>query len=307
MLQVVVVGSVALDSVQTPFGKVEDALGGSATFFSLASSYFCNVGVVGVVGADFPKAHEDMLHSRGIDLSGFQRTEGATFRWAGKYSYDLNVAETLDTQLNVFANFKPELPEHYRKAPFLFLANIHPELQFEVLNQVEKPRFVACDTMNFWIDGARPALLRVLERVDALLINDSEARELAGEANIVRAAGRIHEMGPSVVVIKRGEYGALLSTKDGFFFAPGFPIEDVRDPTGAGDSFAGGFMGYLAASDSVDHSVLRQGVVAGSVLASFCVEAFSTGRYDTLALSDIRTRAHEFGQLMHVPGDLRII
>jgi sugar/nucleoside kinase (ribokinase family) len=298
MMQLIVVGSVALDSIETPFGRLEDGLGGSATFFSLSASHFALVGLVGVVGSDFPENHERILSDAGVDLAGFRRIQGDTFRWTGAYGYDLNVARTLTTELNVFADFDPSLPAEYRKAPFVFLANIDPELQLRVLEQAEQRRFVACDTMNFWIERKRPALLETLRHVDALLINDSEARELAGHWNIVKAISAIHRLGPRVVVVKRGEYGALLSTGNGYFYSPAYPLEEVKDPTGAGDSFAGGFMGYLARRGHVDDGSLRQAVISGSVMASFCVEDFSTRRLERLVAAEIRERARTFRELM---------
>jgi sugar/nucleoside kinase (ribokinase family) len=298
MMQLIVVGSVALDSIQTPFGQIEEGLGGSATFFSLSASHFALVGLVGIVGSDFPAHYESMLAEAGVDLAGFRRVDGDTFRWAGAYGYDLNVARTLNTELNVFANFEPTLPEAYRRAPFVFLANIDPELQLRVLQQAEHRRFVACDTMNFWIEGKRSALLDTLKHVDALLVNDSEARELAGHWNIVKAISGIHRLGPRVVVVKRGEYGALLSTGNGYFFSPAFPLEEVMDPTGAGDSFAGAFMGYLARRGTVDDGALRQAVISGSVMASFCVEDFSTRRLERLGAAEIRERGRLFSDLM---------
>ena len=299
MVRVVAVGSVALDSIETPFGKVEESVGGSATFFSLSASYFCRIGLVGVVGRDFPQAMETKLAARDIDLTGFSRVEGETFRWKGRYGHDLNVAETLDTQLNVFASFAPEIPPEYRDAPYVFLGNIDPELQLSVLEQVEKPRLVACDTMNFWIEGKRDALVETLKRVDALLINDAEARQLAEEPNIARAVPMIHEMGPKIIVVKRGEYGALLSTPRGFFYAPAYPLDDVRDPTGAGDSFGGGFMGYLARRGDESDGTLRMAVISGSVMASYCVEAFGTKRYDDLTRDEIRDRGQRFREMMN--------
>ena len=298
MVSVVAVGSVALDSIETPYGKVEESVGGSATFFSLSASYFCRIGLVGVVGKDFPESTAAMLSARDIDLTGFNRVEGETFRWKGRYGHDLNVAETLATQLNVFASFAPEIPRSYRSAPYVFLGNIDPELQLSVLEQIDKPRLVACDTMNFWIEGKRDALLETLKRVDALLINDAEARQLAEEPNIARAIPLIHGMGPKIVVVKRGEYGALLSTPQGFFFAPAYPLEDVCDPTGAGDSFGGGFMGYLARKGSESDGALRMAMISGSVMASYCVEAFGARRYDDLTRDEIRDRGQCFLEMM---------
>ncbi|MFW6054164.1 MAG: PfkB family carbohydrate kinase, partial [Persicimonas sp.] len=245
-MSLLVVGSVAFDTVETPFGKVEEALGGSALYFSTSASYFTDVNLVAVVGEDFPDETVDFLASRGVDLDGLKHTDGETFRWKGKYGYDLNEAITLDTQLNVFGDFHPELPESYKNASHVFLANIDPELQLEVLEQVEDPEFVALDTMNFWIEGKRDALLDVLARVDMAVFNETEARQLAGEANIVKAAQSILAMGPSFIAVKRGEYGALLFTERDTFFAPAYPLESVFDPTGAGDTFAGGLLGYIA-------------------------------------------------------------
>jgi sugar/nucleoside kinase (ribokinase family) len=297
-----VVGSVALDSVQTPFGQVTEALGGSATYFSYAASFFTPVSVVAVVGEDFPGTHLDLLKRRGVDLSGLQVTGGQTFRWIGEYGYDLNEARTLATHLNVFADFKPRLPEHLRTPALLFLGNIDPELQREVLHQVKRPRLVALDTMNFWIDGKRQALLKVIGEVDALVINDREARQLTQEANLIKAALTIHSYGPRIVVIKRGEYGALMVDGGRFFFAPAYPLESVFDPTGAGDTFAGGFMGYLARRGRLDEATLRRAIVYGSVMASFTVEDFSLERLKRLKESEIGERFESFQELVRFEG-----
>ncbi|AKU90889.1 PfkB family carbohydrate kinase [Vulgatibacter incomptus] len=309
-MSMLVVGSVALDSLETPFGVREDVPGGSATFFSTAASFFGPVQLVGVVGEDFPAEHVSFLQERGVDLEGLVRAPGRTFRWKGRYGFDLNEAQTLDTQLNVFGEFRPELPARFRRPDFLFLGNIHPELQGRVLDQVEaRPRLVAMDTMNFWISGQREKLLEVLARVDLLFINDAEVRQLAGEHNVVKAARKILAMGPSRVVVKRGEYGAVLFEGDRIFAAPAWPLEEVFDPTGAGDSFAGGFMGYLAnGSGDVDHESLRQACVAGSTLASFCVERFSLDRFRELSREEIRHRLEAFGSLTRfreLPATLR--
>lgn len=300
MAEVLVVGSVALDSVETPFGKVTDALGGSATYFAYAASFFTDVRLVGVVGRDFPQAHLDLLGQRGVDLAGLQTTEGGTFHWAGKYGYDLNEATTLDTRLGVFADFRPVLPERFRATPFVFLANIDPELQHDVLRKVAPPRLVALDTMNFWIKGKRDALLGVLAEVDALLINDAEVRMLAHEANLVKAARAMLSYGPRTVVVKRGEYGALMITPSGFFFAPAFPLEAVLDPTGAGDAFAGGFLGFLAKSGTLDEAALRRAIVYGSVMASFTVEDFSLARLARLTTQEIEDRYRAFREMMRL-------
>jgi sugar/nucleoside kinase (ribokinase family) len=265
-MSLLVVGSVAFDTVETPFGKVEEALGGSALYFSTSASYFTDVNLVAVVGDDFPEDTTDFLASRGVNLDGLQRTSGETFRWKGKYGYDLNEAITLDTQLNVFGDFHPELPEDYRSASHVFLANIDPELQLEVLQQVENPEFVALDTMNFWIEGKKDALLETLSHVDMVVINETEARQLADEANIVQAAHSILEMGPDFIAIKRGEYGALLFTERDTFFAPAYPLEAVFDPTGAGDTFAGGLLGYISQNGHLNPQHLRQAMVVGSCM-----------------------------------------
>src|SRR5256712_10590045 len=265
MGDLLVVGSVALDTVETPFGKVQDVLGGSATFFSYAASFFTRVRLVATIGDDFPTAHINLLRDRGVDVSGLQPSKGRTFRWTGEYGYDLNEAKTLDTQLNVFADFRPVLGDGLGRTPFLFLANIDPELQLDVLRQMkERPRLVALDTMNFWIQGKRDAVRRVLGEVDVLTINDGEARQLASEPNLIRAARAISAMGPRTVIVKRGEYGALLMTEGTLFFVPAFPLDSVYDPTGAGDTFAGGFTGYLAAQDRGDAAAMRRAAVPGS-------------------------------------------
>jgi sugar/nucleoside kinase (ribokinase family) len=298
-MALLVVGSVALDSLETPFGRREEVLGGSACYFSACASYFGPTRVVAVVGDDFPKEHLDFLAERGVDLAGLIRQPGRTFRWKGKYEFDLNTAHTLDTQLNVFASFKPQLPESYRDSEYVFLGNIDPDLQRAVLDQVRGPRFVACDTMNFWITSRRDSLLETLRRVDLLFVNDAEARQLAGEHNVVKAARRILSFGPRAVVVKRGEYGALFFSGDEVFAASAFPLPDVFDPTGAGDSFAGGFMGYLARSRSEQPMVMRRAIVLGSVLASFAVEQFSLDRLRTLTAEEIRARYAEARQLAH--------
>lgn len=298
-MSILAVGSVALDSLETPFGKRDDVPGGSATFFSTAASFFGPVQVVGVVGEDYPEEHLDFLRSRGVDLTGITKAPGKTFRWKGRYGFDLNEAHTLETHLNVFGEFAPDLPASLRNPDFLFLGNIHPKLQSQVLDQMEKrPTLVAADTMNFWIEGTRPELLEVLSRVDMLFINDAEARQLAGEHNVVKAARAILSMGPKRVVIKRGEYGALLFGDGHVFAAPAYPLEDVFDPTGAGDSFAGGFLGYLA-HRSRDGSVegLRQACIAGSTMASFCVERFSLDRFRDLSAAEIASRLAAFKEL----------
>jgi sugar/nucleoside kinase (ribokinase family) len=292
-----VVGSVALDSVETPFGAREEVLGGSATYFSAAASLLTPVAVVGVVGEDFPVAQLEFLRARGVSLDGLERVSGKTFRWKGRYGFDLNTAQTLETHLNVFADFNPRLGERERKADRLFLGNIDPDLQMRVLEQVERPKLVCADTMNFWIERKREALLRLLPRIDVLLVNDAEARELAGEANIVKAAGAIERMGARAVCIKRGEYGALLVSGKEVFYAPAFPLSGVVDPTGAGDSFAGGFLSLLDRLGREDLRSLRQAVVMGCTIASFTVEAFSLDRLRNLTLADVRLRFERFREL----------
>lgn len=298
-MSILAVGSIALDSLETPFGTREEVPGGSATFFSTSASFFGPVQIVGVVGEDFPQAHLDFLKERGVDLSGVTRSSGQTFRWKGRYGFDLNEAHTLETHLNVFGDFNPELPAALRKPEFLFLGNIHPALQAKVLDQVEaRPKVVAADTMNFWIEGTRPELLEVLKRVDLLFVNDAEARQLAGEHNVVKAARAILRMGPERVVIKRGEYGALLFEERHLFSAPAYPLEDVFDPTGAGDSFAGGFLGYMAhRRKDLSTDGLRQACIAGSTMASFCVEKFSLERFRELRQEEIAERLASFKAL----------
>jgi sugar/nucleoside kinase (ribokinase family) len=294
-----VVGSVAFDSVKTPFGRAEEVLGGSATYFSVAASFFTEISLVAVVGEDFPEKHIKFLESRKVDLSGLERAPGKTFRWKGEYGFQLNEAKTLETHLNVFQKFLPKIPESYRDSRFVFLANIDPDLQREVLRQVRKPKLIACDTMNFWIAGKRDSLLRTLNLVDVLIINDGEARELSGEPNLVKAAKKIRSLGPKTLIIKRGEYGSLLFSADSIFHAPAYPLESVFDPTGAGDSFAGGFMGYLAKTRRFDNANVRKAIIFGSVLASFNVEDFSLERFRTLKISEIEKRYREFKQFTH--------
>jgi sugar/nucleoside kinase (ribokinase family) len=294
-----VVGSVAFDSVRTPFGEASEVLGGSATYFSAAASFFAPVSLVAVVGDDFPADTLDFLRERNVRLDGLERRPGRTFRWKGEYGFQLNEARTLETQLNVFQEFRPKLPEAYKKASHVFLANIDPDLQADVLRQVERPKIVAADTMNFWIEGKREALLRTLKEVDILIINDGEARELAREANLVRAARIILSFGPKTVIIKRGEYGALMFNGRAVFAAPAYPLESVFDPTGAGDSFAGGFMGFLAKSGSLTEGSIRQAVVYGSVMASFNVESFSLDRLKSLRPDEVEARYRAFRDLTH--------
>jgi sugar/nucleoside kinase (ribokinase family) len=298
-MSILVVGSVAFDSIKTPFGEVEEALGGSGTYFSTAASYFSDVKLVAVVGEDFPDEHIETLKGHGVDVSALQKVPGRTFRWKGYYEYDLNQAHTIDTELNVFSDFSPEIPEGHGDSPFLFLANIDPELQLKVLEQVRTPKLVACDTMNFWIESKLDALTELLKKVEILVINEGEARELTGESSLVKAAKKIMDMGPRTLIVKRGEYGALMFSSSFIFSAPAYPLEDIFDPTGAGDSFAGGFMGYLANTEDLSDENLRRAIIFGSVMASFNVEAFSLERLGSLKQEEIRARYREFKQLTH--------
>ena len=299
-MSLLVVGSVALDSIFTPFGETADALGGSAVYFSVAGSLLHPVQVVGVIGGDFPVAELERLAPRGIDWSGVERAEGESFRWKGKYSYDLQSRETLETRLGVFANFQPKLPESFRSAEFLFLGNIDPELQLGVLTQVRRPRLVACDTMNYWIQGKKQILLELLGRVDVLMVNDSEARELSGDWNIHRAGRWILSRGAKRVVIKQGEHGALLIEPRRTFYVPAFPLETVFDPTGAGDAFAGGFMAYLARIGAITEDNIRRAMVYGATMGSYAVEQFGIRAFDSVTLADVEARVRAFQDLTHV-------
>jgi sugar/nucleoside kinase (ribokinase family) len=290
---------VALDSVETPFDKVHDALGGSAVFFASAASLLTPVQLVGVVGDDYPMAELQKLAKRGVDLRGVDVMKGESFRWAGRYNFDLSSRDTLETRLGVFANFKPRIPEEFRSSDFVFLGNIDPELQLEVLNQVKKPKFVACDTMNYWIQGKKKELMKLLEHVDCLMVNDSEVRELSGDWHLHRAARWVLDHGPRYVVIKKGEHGAVLVGDGKVFFVPAFPLEDVFDPTGAGDAFAGGFMAYLARAGSIDNARLRLAMVYGSAMGSFAVERFSVKRFDEISAADVSQRVLAYRDLVH--------
>ena len=301
-MEILVVGSVAFDTVETPFGRGNDILGGSATYFSTAASFFTGVQLVAVVGEDFPAEHRAFLAARNIDLTGLQVAPGRTFRWKGRYGFDLNEAQTLETQLNVFEGFRPDLPGNFRDAEVVFLANIDPELQLEVVHQVRRPRVIACDTMNFWIAGKREALLRTLGKVDILIINEGETRQLANEPNLVKAARAILALGPHTLVVKRGEYGVLVFGEHNVFSIPAYPLEEVFDPTGAGDTFAGGFVGYLAATGNFSEAAIRKATVFGSVMASFTVEDFSLDRLRRLAWPEIEERFRMFQALTAFEG-----
>jgi len=294
---IVVVGTVAFDTVETPFGKGENVLGGSATYFSTSASFFTDVSLVAVVGEDFPAEHISFLNSRNINTDGLQRIPGKTFHWTGRYGDDLNEALTLDTQLNVLTEFRPDLPESCRDIDYLFLANIDPDLQMEVLNQVRRPKLVAADTMNFWISSKPEALKEVLRKVDIVVINEGEARQFTGQSNLVKASREIIALGCKRLVVKRGEYGVLMFTADSLFAVPAFPLEEVFDPTGAGDTFAGGFMGYLASSGDLSEEGIRQAIVFGSVMASFNVEDFSLNRMKRLEQREIEARYRKFSAL----------
>ncbi|NOX18488.1 MAG: sugar kinase [Chlorobi bacterium] len=294
-----IVGSVALDSVETPFDKIEDALGGSATYISLAASYFtAPIHLIGVVGDDFSKEYIELLENHGIDLTGLQIIEGGkTFRWGGKYHYDLNMRDTLFTELGVFETFDPQIPEKERNDRFVLLGNIHPSLQLNVLSQVNDNAFTVCDTMNLWIETAREELDEVVKQVNVLIINDSEARLMTNESNLIIAARKIMEMGPKYLIIKKGEHGALLFGEDQVFSAPAYPLEHIFDPTGAGDSFAGGFMGYLHNTGDLSFENIKRAVIYGSAVASFCVGKFSVKGLEDLDMLQIKDRFREFKKL----------
>ena len=303
-MSVLVVGSVALDSVETPFGKAEDVLGGSATFFSASASHLTKVSVVGVVGSDYPLEKLEPLKKRGVDFSGLEQAEGKSFRWRGRYRHDLNSAETLETHLGVFSHFSPKIPDELKSRPYVFLANIDPRLQLEVLKQVARPKLIACDTMNFWIQSRRPDIIELLKHVDLMTLNDSEARQLTEKANLVQAAQWIMARGPRHVIIKKGEHGAFMFTANSIFFAPAFPLESVFDPTGAGDAFAGGFIGYLAKTDDLSEANMRRAVIFGSVMGSFAVEKFSIERLMTVTRAEIDQRMREMRRLVTFEEDL---
>ena len=297
-MSLLVVGSVAFDALESPYGKVERTVGGAATYFAVAASFFAPVSLVGIVGDDFTQEDEKIFRGRHIDTDGLERATGKTFFWAGRYSQNLNERVTLGTELNVFAEFKPRLPEKYRTSKYVFLANIAPDLQRDVLHQVKKrPKLAAMDTMNYWIERSNAELRETLKHVDILMINDSETRELSNEHNLLRAAKHIFNMGPSTLVVKRGEHGAMMVDKRGVFCVPAFPLEEPHDPTGAGDSFAGGFMGYLAGCGNKSDASLRRAMVYGSVLGSFTVEKFGLDRLRHLKRSEIHARARHFAKL----------
>ncbi|TFH00962.1 MAG: sugar kinase [Calditrichales bacterium] len=296
-MNILVVGSLAFDTVHTPFGSVEDSPGGSAMFFSNAASFFAPVNVVGVVGNDFDINKIDMGKNRPINFDGVYAEDGKTFRWGGRYYDDPNKRDTLFTHLNVFENFKPSIPAAYQKSDVVFLANIDPDLQLQVLDQMEKPKLVVMDTMNFWISGKRDSLEKVIRKCDILILNDEETRQLTGEINLISGGEKVLEMGPDVVVIKKGEHGAVMMKKDAYFVAPAFPVRRVVDPTGAGDVFAGGFVGYLAKSGNFSDQALRKAIIYGTVVASFNVEDFSFKRLAALTEEELETRFAEIKKI----------
>lgn len=298
-MSLLVVGSLALDTIETPFGKAERAVGGSATYISVAASYFIQpVRLVGVVGGDFPKEEIDFLKEKEIDIEGLQvKEDEKTFFWHGRYNFDLNSRDSITTELNVFADFDPVIPDSFKKSTFVCLGNINPELQMKVLNQIEKPKLVVADTMNFWIEGKYDALMEVLKRIDIFIINDSEAREISREANLIKAAKKIQSLGPKILIIKKGEHGALLFYKEELFAAPAYPLESIYDPTGAGDCFAGGFIGHIARTEDVSYENMKRAVIYGSTIASFSVESFSIERIRDLSAFEIKDRFNEFKQL----------
>ena len=297
-MSILVVGSVAIDSIKTPFGRREAALGGSATFFSMAASFFNRVDLVATVGDDFPGSYIDLFRKKGIGTEGLHTASGKTFRWKGWYDYDLNTAHTVYTHLNVFKDFKPEVPADLKKPEYLFLANIDPDLQLDVLKQVSRrPKLVACDSMNYWIQTRRESLMRLLKRVDIFLLNDGEARQLTGEVNLLRAAQAVLSYGPKAVVVKKGEHGVIYFSRTSHFISPAYLLETVRDPTGAGDTFAGGMIGYLSTVEKVDSSSICRGIVYGSILASFTVEDFGVDRLAKISMRDIRRRYEHFKKI----------
>ena len=296
-MSILVVGSVAMDSVKTPYGQRKDVLGGSATFFSIAASFFNKVDIIAVIGEDFPRKYLDIFRRKKIGIDGLHVTPGKTFRWEGSYAGDMNSAETIATHLNVFKDFRPDIPSRLKGSDFLFLANIDPDLQYEVLGQVKRPRLVACDSMNYWIEHKPKSFERFLDKVDILLLNDIEARQFSGEANLMKAAGKIVGRGPKAVVIKKGEHGVIYFSKKRHFIAPAYFLDTVRDPTGAGDTFAGGLVGFLSRQRKIDEAAIRKGIVYGSILASFAVEDFSVNGLLKISKADIKKRYNDFREM----------
>lgn len=296
-MSILVVGSVALDTIRTPFGRKKEVLGGSATYFSASASFFSRVNLVAVVGEDFPSKHVNFLKSKNVDLKGLVEKQGKTFRWEGEYGWDFSNPRTIATHLNVFSSFNPRIPKEYRKSDYVFLANIDPAIQNKVLSQIAKPKLVACDTMNYWIENKRKELFKLLKKIDMFLLNESEAREIAQEANLVKSAGTILKMGPKKIIIKKGEHGSLLFSGRSVFSIPAYLLESIFDPTGAGDTFAGGVIGYLAKSGKADQGTLRKAVAYGTVMATFAVEDFGLKRLGAIRRSDINRRFKEFKKL----------
>jgi len=302
-MSLLITGSVALDSVKTPLQEHQDLLGGSASYASVAASFFGPVKMVGIVGTDFPEKYLALYRKHGIDLDGLQIADGKTFRWSGEYEWDLNKRRTLSVNLNVFETFQPNLPEGYKNTPYVFLANISPQLQMHVLAQVTAPKFIVADTMDLWIETQRDALAELLRKIDCLVLNESEAREFTKQTSLIKAGHLLLGMGLKYVVIKKGEHGSLLFANDLFFSAPAYPLEDIHDPTGAGDCFAGAFTGYLSRADRVDHETLRKAVIYGSVIASYCVEDFSLTRLQSLTDTEINERYGLFKLMSHFDTD----
>lgn len=298
MIEVLIVGSIGLDDIQTPFGKLLNTLGGSAVYSSISSSFFAKTGVVGIVGTDFPKEHLDLMQRRGIDIKGIEIKEGKTFRWSGKYEFDLNTAETLKTELNVMQDFNPIIPDEYKEAEYVFLGNIDPELQLNILKQIKKPKLVVSDTMNYWIENKKDKVLEVIKKVDIALMNDGEARELFNTANLIKAAREILKLDSDYAIIKKGEHGAIMFTEKTNFSLPGYPLEDIKDPTGAGDSFAGGFIGYLAKTKDLSETNMRKAMVYGSIVASLEAEGLGVTNMDFINQFKIKERFEEFQQLI---------
>lgn len=304
-MHLLVVGSISLDSVETPLDRVENVIGGSSCFFASAASYFTDVRIVGVVGNDFPLQELNFLKSRNVDFTGLRIMQGKTFRWGGKYFENMNDRETLFTELNVFQEFNPIIPVEYHDSEFVFLANIQPDLQLNVLNQVRSPRFVALDTMNYWISGMLPALKKIIARVDLLTLNDQEVAQLSGEKNVLAGARKILKMGPKALIVKRGEFGASLVTADSYFWIPAYPVEKVIDPTGAGDTFAGAFMGYLSRTNDLSEPNMRRAIAFGTALASFCVEDFSLNRLRNIPKTEINERFQKLLDMIKCePGEM---
>jgi sugar/nucleoside kinase (ribokinase family) len=298
-VSILVVGSVALDTVKTPFGQGKDLLGGSAVYFSYAASFFHPVRLVAVVGQDFPAGYLELIKKRNIDLEGLEKKQGQTFRWSGEYNYNLNERKTLSVQLNVFAQFHPRVPESYKNSEYIFLANIDPDLQDQILNQMRKPKLIICDTMDHWIAEKKESLLKLIKKVDILILNDGEIRQLCQEYNLIKAARRLLMLGPRIVVVKRGEHGVIMFSPEFHFATIGYPLEEVYDPTGAGDCFGGGFAGYLAKVKSLSEDNLKRAIIYGSVMASFNVEDFSLNRLIVLTTEEIENRFREFKKLTH--------